>query len=113
MYTLRVRNGSRAIIQTSDGKQIEPGDGWEADRLGDAWISTTQFGTVNFLDLGDTHIGGDSRETWGVLISYQGEETVGRYEGGGELGVTVNTYGQVTLSGLDFRQVALAPFIIE
>jgi hypothetical protein len=46
-----------------------------------------------------------------VLISYQGEEMVGRYEGAGALSVALNEYGQATPSGMDFRQVSLPSFI--
>jgi hypothetical protein len=50
---------------------------------------------------------GDSDEAWGVLIAYQGEEYVGRYEGGGQLAVEINAYYQAVLSGMDLRQVYL------
>jgi hypothetical protein len=43
----------------------------------------------------------------GVLIAYQGEEYVGRYEGGGQLAVEINAYYQAVLSGMDLRQVYL------
>ncbi len=52
-------------------------------------------------------MGGDSDETWGVLIAYQGEEHVGRYEGRCELAVEINAYYQAVLSGMDLRQVYL------
>jgi hypothetical protein len=64
-------------------------------------------GVLSFHDIGDTHIGGDSGETWGVLVAYQGEEFVARYEGGGQLAVEINTFYQATLSGMDIRQVEL------
>ena len=105
MYTVVLANSSRFTLHTSDGQSIAPGKNWEADKLGDAWVTSDQWGTFNFFDLADKHIPGDSKETWGVLISYLGEEVVGRYEGGGLLRVTFTEYGQVGLRGMDLRQV--------
>jgi hypothetical protein len=112
-YDLQVINGSPYTWHGSDGTAVPPGSAWSpADRpLGNAWIRSAELGTLNFLDIGDTHIPGDSKETWGVLISYQSEEFVGRHEGAGQLGVTINRFGQVEMTGLDFRQVALPGFI--
>jgi hypothetical protein len=111
-YNLKVSNQSNYVVGTSDGTQLQPGQSWTSGTVGSVWVSTAELGTINFLDIGETHIGGDSSETWGVLISYQGEEVVGRYEGGGELSVTVNKFGQAQLSGMDLRQVALPSFIL-
>jgi hypothetical protein len=113
MYTVALANASRVTLQTSDGQQIGPGKRWESKELGDAWVSSQQWGTLNFLDLGDKHIPGDSKETWGVLISYQAEEVVGRYEGGGLLHVVFSEYGQLGLKGMDLRQVSLTPMILS
>lgn len=112
-YTLKVQNSSPYEWSGSDGANIPPGATWtpQQEPLGNAWMSCNQLGGLNFLDIGDNHIPGDSKETWGVLISYQGEEMVGRYEGGGQLSAQINQFGQVTLSGMDLRQVALPSFI--
>ena len=112
-YTLTVRNGTEYTMQGSDGANVPPGANWQPQNqpLGNAWIQSTELGTINFLDLGSRRIPGDSGETWGVLISYQGEEMVGRYEGGGQLTVALNEYGQATASGMDLRQVSLPSFI--
>jgi hypothetical protein len=75
--------------------------------LADVTIIVPTCGALRFHDIGDTHIGGDSDETWGVLIAYQGEEYVGRYEGGGQLAVEINAYYQAVLSGMDPREVHL------
>lgn len=110
-YTLQVQNGSPYTWSDSDGGSVPPGATWtHSTALGNAWLNSNELGTVNFLDIGDKHIPGDSKETWGVLISYQGEEMVGRYEGGGQLSASINQFGQVTLSGMDLRQVALPSF---
>jgi len=111
MYMVTVQNNSQYTFKTSDGATIAPNGTWQPkSAIGNAWVLSTQLGTINFLDIGDKHIPGDSKETWGVLISYQGEEVVGRYEGGGKLSVTINNFGQAQLSGMDLRQVQLPSF---
>src|SRR3954452_10206699 len=99
-------------MQGSDGARVPSGGTWQPAGLhGNAWIESSELGAINFLDLGARHIPGDSGETWGVLISYQGEEMVGRYEGQGTLDVALNEYGQATPSGMDSREVDLPAFI--
>lgn len=111
-YTISVHNGTQYAMQGSDGENVTPGGTWQPSGLfGNAWIRSTEIGTLNFLDIGDNHIPGDSGETWGVLLSYQGEEMVGRYEGEGQLTVAINAFGQAIPSGMDFRQVSLPSFI--
>jgi hypothetical protein len=113
-YILKVQNGSHFTWYDGTGTQVNPGDGWNAEgkTLGSAFLSCNERGGLSFLDIGDTHIPGDSKQTWGVLISYQGEEFVGRYEGGGQLSAQINHFGQVQLGGnMDFRQVSLSAFI--
>jgi hypothetical protein len=112
-YSLQVQNGSQYTWEGSDGANVPPGAMWSPQNqpLGNAWLQSPQLGTLNFLDIADTHIPGDSGETWGVLVSYQGEEMVGRYEGGGQLNGSINNFGQVTLSGMDLRQVSLPSFV--
>ena len=85
MYQVRVTNQSQA-------------DAHDVRRQGDP---------AGRHPLGDSHIGGDTKETWRVLISHQGEEVVGRYEGGGKLDVTVHGHLQVTLGGMQLRRVFL------
>ena len=113
-YIVKVHNGSPYIWWDGTGTQVNPGDGWNAEgkTLGNAFLNCNELGALNFLDIADKHIPGDSKETWGVLISYQGEEMVGRYEGGGQLSADINQYGQVQLGGnMDFRQVSLPAFV--
>ena len=108
MYQVTVTNNSNYGIGFLGGNQvIPPGDQWKSGDLGDVTLIVPTRGPLNFHDIADQHIGGDSKETWGVLIAYQGEEVVGRYEGGGQLKVEINTYYQAALSGMDIRQVSL------
>jgi hypothetical protein len=113
-YNLQLINGSPYTWRDSGGTSIDPGGTWVAGQaLGNAWFQSSEMGTLNFLDIAAKHIPGDSKETWGVLVSYQGEEMVGRYEGAGNLGVTIGDFGQVELTGMDFREVSLPAFILS
>ncbi len=108
MYQLSVTNHSNYGIGFVGGNEVIPPNGqWKSGNLGDINFDIPTRGTLSFHDIGDKHIGGDSKETWGVLIAYQGEEFVGRYEGGGQLTVEINEYYQAVLSGMDLRQVSL------
>ena len=111
-YIVKVLNGTQYTWLDDLSTHVGPGEGWNADgrTLGNAYLKSSELGALNFLDIGDTHIPGDSGETWGVLLSYQGEEVVGRYEGGGALSVTLNAFGQAELSGMDLRQIQLPSF---
>ncbi len=112
MYHVEFSNGSQATFKAMDGTEIPPGGSWESQAIGDGYVTSVQGGTINFTDVADTRIPGDTAQTWGVLIGYQGEEVVGRYEGGGTLQVTVNRYLQATLGGMAFRQVYLPAITI-
>jgi hypothetical protein len=82
--------------------------------LGNGYITVPGHGAVNFTDVGEANIGGYSKKTWGVLISYEGEEFVFRYEGGGQLQVTINKYGQAEMSGNgDFSRIRLDSFVVK
>ena len=81
--------------------------------LGNGYINVPGVGSINFTDLGDQHMGGYSKATWGVLISYQGEEIVFRYEGGGEIQVNINKFGQAEISGNGaFSRIPLSSFVL-
>jgi hypothetical protein len=108
MYQLTLTNHSNVGLGFAGGNQvIPPGGQWKSGNLGDVIILVPPRGPLSFHDIADQHIGGDSNETWGVLIAYQNEEAVGRYEGGGQLAVEINQFYQAVLSGMDIRQVSL------
>src|SRR3954447_25690110 len=108
MYQISLTNNSNTSLGYVGGNQIiPPGGKYQSGNLGDLTLDVPTRGPLNFHDIGDTPMGGDSKETWGVLIAYQGEECVGRYEGGGQLTVVINQYYQAVLSGMDLRQVSL------
>ena len=109
MYQLSVTNNSSYGIGFLGGNEVIPDGGgqWQSGDLGNVTLLVPTRGPIDFLDIGDNHIPGDSGETWGVLIAYQNEETVGRYEGGGHLTVVVNQYCQIELAGMDLREVSM------
>src|SRR5918911_561816 len=109
VYQLSVTNNSAYGIGFLGGNEVIPDGGgqYQSGNLGNLTLLVPTRGPLDFLDIGDQHIPGDSGETWGVLIAYQGEEFVGRYEGGGQLTVVINQYYQAELSGMDIREVSL------
>jgi hypothetical protein len=119
MYNLTVSNSyvySITVYDIAVGQhQVSPRDpAYVVPKpLGNAVVTVPGLGEINFLDIGDQQIGGFSKATWGVLISYQGEEVVFRYEGGGQLTLNVNGLGQAKLSGNGgFSQIELSSFVL-
>jgi hypothetical protein len=114
-YSLILHNSTGGEIDASDGKRIGPGDSWENDKLGNAFFHSDEVGSLSFRDIGERHISGDSRETWGVLITYQGGHVVGRYEEGtGALEITWNDFLQAEIGGkMTLRHVLLNPLVTE
>ncbi|MDQ3742667.1 MAG: hypothetical protein M3320_03030 [Actinomycetota bacterium] len=115
MYQISLTNNSNVDLGFAGGNQLIPSGGghWKSENLGDVTILVPTRGPLNFHDIADKHIGGDSGETWGVLIAYQGEEIVGRYEGGGQLTVTINDRYQAVLGGMHLRQIHLPAIELE
>jgi hypothetical protein len=115
-YYVAVKNASVYDLSTSDHQTIAAAGGsWESALLGDAWVQSPAWGAISFLDIADHHIGGDSGGEWGVLVSYQGEEIVARYDGSPILAVEINPYGQALVGGTGFtlRQVSLPALTID
>lgn len=96
-------------------QNIEPGQTFTYPQaLGSAYIDVPGIGSVNFIDIAETKISGFLRQTWGILISYQGDEIEFRYEGGGNIEVTINQFGQAQLNPINGQmvQVHLDAFIL-
>jgi hypothetical protein len=113
MYTLTVINNYHDTLLTSFGGPINKGDTRpvKSPALGNGYVTVPGLGAVNFTDVGDSQIGGYSKATWGVLISYQGEEVIFRYEGGGEIQLTISKLGQAQLhSNGSLSQIRLGSF---
>ena len=115
MFDVTLTNQSSVELQTSDGHKVGPNGTWKfaGGPAGSSAYVDGPFGRLGFLDIGDTHIGGDSTEEWGVLITYQGMSMVGRYEGQGTLNFNIDPFVQVGLAGMDFRQVELQGLVVQ
>ncbi len=116
MYTVTIINQYHDTILPSFGGPINKGDTrpFKSNPLGNGYVTVPGLGAVNFTDVAQDNIGGFSQATWGVLISYQGEEIVFRYEGGGELNVNLNKYGQAEISGNGaFSRIRLDSFVVK
>src|SRR3954463_16026704 len=114
-YSLILHNSTGSTLAASDGQTVKPDDTWKSDKLGNAYFHSDEGGSLSFRDIGDRHISGDSKETWGVLITYQGAHAVGRYEkGGGFLEITWNQFLQADIGGKkSLRHVLLNPLNTE
>ena len=115
MWTLSVVNNYHSAVMVGD-KSVGTGETYQAPNpFGNVIVTVPGLGAVNFIDVGDKKdIGGYSESTWGVLISYQGEEYAFRYEGGGQLQLTLNEIGQAQLKGNGgFSQVKVPSFVIS
>jgi hypothetical protein len=118
MYTLTVTNNfwRPVVVNNSAGASFTVPHGGSmhpSGPLGDATITVPGLGEMMVHDIGDRQIGGYSKATWGVLLAYQGEEMVFRYEGGGQLSITFNDFGQAELqSNGGISQLNLGAFVL-
>jgi hypothetical protein len=116
MYHVTIINNYHDTLLPSFGSPIPKGDSRpvKSSTLGSGYVTVPGLGAVNFTDVADSQIGGYSKATWGVLISYQGEEIIFRYEGGGEIALTINKFGQAELSGNgSLSQIRLGSFVLK
>ena len=116
MYKLTITNEYSENLQAYDAAHSVIKKG-ETKALGDSFGSTKidvwGLGSVNILDIAREKISGFSKKTWGCLISYQGSELEYRYEGEGQLGITINSLGQCSVkSNGDLVEVKISSFII-
>jgi len=114
-YSLILHNSTGSTLAASDGQTVKPDDTWKSDKLGNAYFHSDEVGSLSFRDIGNEHISGDSKETWGVLITYQGGHAVGRYEeGSGLLEITWSNHLQALVGGkMTLRRVLLDPIVTE
>ena len=115
MFNVSVTNNSGVPLSGSDGTKLPPSGGmWKttSQALSGWGFVLTPFGPAGFVDIGANHIPGDSSETWGVLLAYQGMSVVGRYEGQGQLVLDLDTFLQVGMEGMDFREVELEGLVL-
>ena len=102
MYNLTIVNNYAfpVTVQAETSHTVQPNDTFRTPQaLGNAYVTVPGIGQMLFKDIADTDEGGFSKATWGVYLAYQGEEVVFRYEGGGDITVTLDGLGQAQLSG--------------
>ena len=106
MYSVSVTNNYIYALQVVGGKVV-PEKGGQAtfDNWGSHRILVPGMGEVNFIDLGDRKLEGYTNpklpwtnSTWGGLIRYKGIDAYFRYEGQGQVHMTVDSEGSVALS---------------
>ena len=108
-YTLTVTNQSPLTLYTHNDDPIAPGTTWTSEPLGNGSVTNPELGTLSCHDIGQTHIDGDSSETWGCLVSLRGFDYVGRYNANGQLTVTITPLLQALVGGMDLTPVSLDP----
>lgn len=116
VYNITVTNnfGSAIRVNVGAGYSLVTGETQAIkENLGDGSIDVPGVGHMLLHDIGDRQIGGFSKATWGVYISYQGEELVFRYEGGGQIKIAFNEFGQAVMeSNGGFSQINLGAFVL-
>ncbi|MDQ3918693.1 MAG: hypothetical protein M3348_09460 [Acidobacteriota bacterium] len=117
MYTLNITTDYYVPLNFATGSQsssIHKGMPAHFQNLGNFRLHIPGAGEVNLIDIGERKIAGFSKATWGVLISYQGEECEYRYEGGGQITIHVTDLGQIELSSNgSIIRVGLPPFVFK
>lgn len=115
-WNLTVTNKYHGSVQIPNVTVLPPnGQPYKVpSNLGHLVVIVDGLGAINFTDIADKDVGGYSKATWGVMISYQGEELVFRYEGQGALQLTINWLGQaeITTNG-SISQIKLPSFVIR
>lgn len=101
MYNLTVKNNYAWPITANDGTVIaEKGGSSVFNNQGSMILSVQGIGDLNFIDLAKDRLPGYPipKEYWGVLVRYHSSEAYYRYEGQGELTVTLDAYGSCTIT---------------
>jgi hypothetical protein len=122
MYNLKITNNYHTPVNyvnyTGKGENSAVHKGMPATfkNLGNFRLSIPGAGDVNLLDIAERKISKADfhKATWGVLISNLGDECEFRYEGQGEINLTVTDLGQIEVSGNGrFLLTDLPSFILK
>lgn len=99
MYKLTIKNNSPFVI-APNGNTLDPGmDYTYPDPLGTTSFDVPGFGSIAIVDIGDKKvIDNPLKQTWKVVIAYQGEAVIFGYEGEGELTLNFNEVGTAEIS---------------
>jgi hypothetical protein len=118
-YTLNVQSDFYTPLtyhRENESSSIHRGMKPSYKKLGWFRLTIPGMGELTLLDIADRKISNlpFMQSTWGVLISYQGQECEFRYEGEGEINVKVNDLGQIELDGNGrFLMTDLPSFILK
>ncbi|HEX8160411.1 MAG TPA: hypothetical protein VF538_00820 [Pyrinomonadaceae bacterium] len=118
-YTLNVESHFYTPLtyhKLNESSSIHPGMKASFKKLGWFRLTIPGMGELTLLDIADRKISNVPfmKSTWGVLVSYQGQECEFRYEGEGEINANVNDLGQIEISGNGkFLMIDLPSFIIK
>ena len=120
MYTLKVTTNYHvplnyvSYVGKGESGSIHKGMPANFKNLGNFRVTVPGVGEVNLIDIAERKISKADfhKATWGVLISYQGNECEFRYEGGGEINLNVTDLGQIELSGNGFFLLTDMPSFI-
>lgn len=109
-FKLQINNNSLQAIDIKYNNNllgnIRPGTTWIGDSLrGQINFNIPNYGVLALTDMGSDHITGDEPSLpFGVLVTYQGMDVVGRYPSDkGGLLISVGKYGDVSLAGHTFN----------
>jgi|GEM_PF-1068710 len=110
MYVVKVTNEYNEAVTI--GSETIAGGGGTASvgpHGGNLALEVPGMGSMAIVDLGDNKIPGypELNETWGILMSYQTIDIYMRYEGDGEVEVTVNTYGGINVVPANGRAIII------
>lgn len=118
MYNLKVTNNYIWPLTASDGSQVKQNGGTASyDNQGNMYLTIPGMTEICFLDLGDHKLPGYPipTQTWGALVRYGGVEAYYRYEGQGQLELTIDNLGTCTLKTTNGSMIpiSLEEFIVE
>ncbi len=105
MYDVTITNNYVLPLFVGTQKVADPHGGKGAlAHFSNQAITVPGMGDINFVDIGDKKIKEFTNPaipwtafTWGGLVRYRGLDAYFRYEGGGSVNVTVDTFGSVSL----------------
>jgi hypothetical protein len=101
MYNLKIINHYPDTVQLQGGGKVSSGDTGEVNNLGNFEVTVPGIGTARLFDLGDKKLPNYEsypKETWGVLLRYKSIEAYYRYEGGGQLTLSIDKFGSIVVS---------------
>ena len=106
MYNVSITNNYYFDLTVAVDNSTVKAQGGQAEyeNWGTTYIDIPGMGSAVFIDLGDTQLSQFTNPdlpwteyTWGGLIRFQGIEAYFRYEGQGQVNLTVDNYGSLDI----------------